>query len=324
MKTDIGQDIAHAAACLRAGHLVAIPTETVYGLAANAYDPRAVLKIFEAKQRPSFNPLIVHVDRLEKCREFVQEIPPLAQQLAAAFMPGPLTLLLPKNDRLPELVTAGSHRVAVRIPQHPLCLDLLASLDFPVAAPSANPSGYISPTRAAHVAAQLGGKVAYILDGGESQVGLESTIVGIEADGELCLYRLGGLPLEAIEAITGPIRWAKTIVAGSNPASPGQLSSHYAPRTPLYLGAIESLLTTHGLENSGILTFSRVLPNIPTTQQRQLSLKGDLAEAATQLFASLRELDEAGFARILAEPVPERDLGRAINDRLGRAREDQR
>ena len=190
-----GTDVERAKQLLCSGNLVVIPTETVYGLAGNALNPRAVAAIYEVKNRPSFNPLIIHTDRLEKVTEYVASVPRVAQELAQAFWPGPLTLLLPKTDKLPDIVTAGSDRVAVRIPKHPLALALLSELDFPLAAPSANPFGYISPTTVAHVEEQLGDKIAYILDGGSCSVGIESTIVGVE-DNKLEVYRRGGISIE--------------------------------------------------------------------------------------------------------------------------------
>ncbi len=226
----IGTDVAAAKALLEAGNVVGIPTETVYGLAGNALDPDAVLTIFRVKNRPSFDPLIVHTDAISKLDHFVTHIPEPVRRLAEAFWPGPLTLLFPKRDLIPDLVTAGLPAVAIRIPRHPLTLSLLRSLDFPLAAPSANPFGYISPTTAQHVADQLGNQVPYILDGGSADIGLESTIIGVE-NNQLTVFRLGGMALEQIEAVAGPV--AVRTHSTSNPAAPGMLSSHYAPRKPL-------------------------------------------------------------------------------------------
>ena len=230
---EIGVDIEQAAAFLRLGKLVAIPTETVYGLAGNALDVKAVSSIFQTKNRPSFDPLILHVASLEQVSPFVSEFPEKLKRLAEAFWPGPLTVLLPRKASVPDLVTSGLDRVAVRVPNHPLTLALLAQLDFPLAAPSANPFGYISPTQAAHVAAQLGLQIPYILDGGACAVGLESTIVGMEGE-QVVIYRLGGLELSEIESLVGQV----TVQAPSTstPSAPGQLASHYAPRKPIFLG----------------------------------------------------------------------------------------
>lgn len=315
---EIGVDIERAAAFLRKGQLVAIPTETVYGLAGNALDVKSVSSIFETKNRPSFDPLILHVASLEQVSLFVSEFPEKLKCLAEAFWPGPLTVLLPRKASVPDLVTSGLDRVAVRVPNHPLTLALLAQLDFPLAAPSANPFGYISPTQAAHVAAQLGSQVPYILDGGACAVGLESTIVGMEGE-QVVIYRLGGLELSEIESLVGQV----TVQAHStsNPSAPGQLASHYAPRKPIFLGNLTELvpqLIQQGKE-FGVLSFSTHFPSLPADRQVVLSATQDLKEAAQRLFMAMRLLDESQAELIVAELVPEIGLGRAINDRLKRA-----
>ncbi|MFK7923815.1 MAG: L-threonylcarbamoyladenylate synthase [Bacteroidia bacterium] len=317
----IGTDIAAAAKVLREGGLVAIPTETVYGLAANALDPQAVLGIYEAKQRPSFNPLIIHTDSLDKVLGWVRDLPPLANALADAFWPGPLTLLLERKETIPDIVTAGLPRVGVRIPQNPLTLALLAALDFPLAAPSANPFGYISPTTAQHVAEHLGDKVDYILDCGPAQVGIESTIIGFEAEEAPTLYRLGGIAVEEVEEICGPLQ---RLTLSENPQTSGMLKSHYAPRLALHLGDLKELIAEFGTEKVAVLSFREAVPGISLQYQRQLSPKGSLREAAQNLFASLRALDQLPVQHILAEGVPARGLGLAINDRLQRARFEHR
>jgi L-threonylcarbamoyladenylate synthase len=311
-----GQDITRAKELLQQGQLVAIPTETVYGLAGNALDPQAVLSIFQVKNRPSFDPLIIHVDSLGKLSAFVTEVPLQARRLAERYWPGPLTLLLPKASLIPDLVTSGLDTVAVRVPDHPLTLELLRSLDFPLAAPSANPFGYISPTRAEHVAQQLGEKIPYILDGGECAVGIESTIIGFPG-GQPYIYRLGGLALEAIEACIGKVSLGP--YSSSNPQAPGMLKSHYAPRKPFRL--LDSLEQAPQEQpgTTGYLRFERLLPGVPAEFQRVLSPTGNLEEAAHRLFAWLRELDSLPVRQILAEKVPDTGLGRAINDRLKRA-----
>jgi L-threonylcarbamoyladenylate synthase len=310
----IGTDIAAAKAFLEAGIVVGIPTETVYGLAGNALDPDAVLTIFRVKNRPSFDPLIVHTDSLNKLDRFVTHIPEPARRLAETFWPGPLTLLLPKRDLIPDLVTAGLPAVAIRIPRHPLTLSLLRSLDFPLAAPSANPFGYISPTSAQHVADQLGSQIPYILDGGSADIGLESTIIGFEND-QLTVFRLGGMALEQIEAVVGPV--SVRTHSTSNPAAPGMLSSHYAPRKPLILLAPGA--SPKPAERIGALAFREPFFGIAPDHQRVLSPTGDLNEAAKNLFAHLRMLDTLLIDTIYAEQVPNRGLGGAINDRLRRA-----
>ena len=312
--SQIGTDIQVAKAFLEAGNVVGIPTETVYGLAGNALNPDAVLTIFRVKNRPSFDPLIVHTDSLDKLSQFVTEIPEAAQKLAAAFWPGPLTLLLPRQYIIPDLVTSGLPRVAVRIPHHPLTLALLRSLDFPLAAPSANPFGYISPTTAQHVADQLGNQVPYILDGGAAGVGLESTIVGFEAN-QPTVFRLGGLAIEQIEQVIGPVE-VRTH-STSNPKAPGMLSSHYAPRKPLIL--LQPGESPQPSDRVGTLAFREPFGGIPSENQRILSPTGDLTEAAKNLFAYLRALDSAPVDVIYAEPLPNQGLGWAMNDRLRRA-----
>ncbi|WP_158859654.1 L-threonylcarbamoyladenylate synthase [Lunatibacter salilacus] len=315
---EIGTDIAKASQLLREGKLVGMPTETVYGLAGNALNPEAVTAIFETKKRPSFDPLIIHVGSLEQARSFIRFFPEELMALAESFWPGPLTLLLPKNDKIPDLVTSGLDTVAVRIPGHSLTRELLLNLDFPLAAPSANPFGYISPTRALHVQDQLGDKIPYILDGGDCTVGLESTIVGVE-QGQVIVYRLGGIPVSAIEQVAGPVLILPQ--SSSNPKSPGMLKSHYAPKTPVLLGDLDTLVSEFSQrgENFGVLSFNKVFPEIPDARQVILSPSGDLGEAARNLFSGMRLLDKADVSVILAEELPEKDLGKAINDRLRRA-----
>ena len=315
---ETGKDIIRAKSLLEAGKLVGIPTETVYGLAGNALNPDAVASIFETKKRPSFDPLIIHSDSMEKIKRWVLEIPEKLKILADEFWPGPLTLLLPREAIVPDLVTSGLDRVAVRIPSHPLTLELLKSLEFPLAAPSANPFGYISPTRPEHVQKQLGDQIPYILDGGACKVGLESTIVGIE-DEQIFIYRLGGLDVREIEALVGPVQ-IKTH-SSSNPAAPGLLESHYAPTKPFILGDLDQLIQDHQNKKvrMGILSLQRTFSNLPIESQMILSEKGDLKEAAQNLFAAMRALDEQDLDLILAERMPDHGLGKAINDRLNRA-----
>ncbi|NOT74082.1 MAG: threonylcarbamoyl-AMP synthase [Cyclobacteriaceae bacterium] len=310
----IGKDIQYAATLLKEGSLVAIPTETVYGLAANALDAEAVTKIFSAKQRPHFDPLIVHVSSFEKVSDYVSEIYPHAIKLAKEFWPGPLTILLPKKSIIPDLVTSGLDRVGVRCPDHPLTLSLLQQLTFPVAAPSANPFGYVSPTSAQHVQDQLGEKIPYILDGGNCKVGIESTIIGWEND-QPVLYRLGGISQEAIEKITGPVK--RIMHSTSQPQAPGQLTSHYAPGKKFLLGNIESLMKENAGKKAGVLSFGK--GNIQNDYHLNLSENGNLEEAARNLFSMLRKFDSMNVDLVIAEEVPEEGLGKAINDRLRRA-----
>ncbi|MDN3668425.1 L-threonylcarbamoyladenylate synthase [Echinicola jeungdonensis] len=316
--TEIGKDITRAKQLLEAGELVGIPTETVYGLAGNAFDPEAVAKIFSTKNRPSFDPLIVHSGSIEQISQYTEEMIPELEELAQQFWPGPLTLLLPKKKVIPDLVTSGLEQVAVRIPSHPLTKELLLSLDFPVAAPSANPFGYISPTQASHVQDQLESKIPYILDGGSCEIGLESTIVGVE-QGQLIIYRLGGVEVGAIKKVVGNVLILPQ--SSSNPKSPGMLKSHYAPRIPFELGDLDQLVP-HYLakgEKFGILSFNKSFDQISPEDQYVLSEKGDFREAAKNLFAAMRYLDRRDVSVILSEELPEKGLGKAINDRLRRA-----
>jgi L-threonylcarbamoyladenylate synthase len=316
----ISSAIAPAISILQANGLVAIPTETVYGLGANAYCESAVKRIFAAKNRPYYDPLILHVDTLEKVNELVTSFYPEAVALANAFWPGPLTLLLPKSAQVSNLVTANLPNLGIRIPNHPLTLSVLRELDFPVAAPSANPFNYVSPTTAQHVAQQLGNKIDYILDGGPSQVGIESTIVGFPG-GVPTVYRLGAIAIEAIESIIGPVAFHLP-QSSKSPLSAGQLPFHYSPTKALYLdnGCFE---TNHPLiqwQSVGFLGFNHFHLQIPIDQQRILSLDSDLNEAAQQLYSALRALDQLdAIDTIIAELVPNEGVGRAINDRIIKA-----
>lgn len=313
----IGTDIYKAAELLKKGELVAIPTETVYGLAANAFNTDAVVNIFKTKDRPFFDPLIIHTNSIEKIESWVESFPAAARNLAEKFWPGPLTLVLPKKDIVPDIVTAGNPTVAVRIPYHPLTLELLSMLDFPLAAPSANPFGYVSPTTAEHVDDQLGNKIPYILDGGPCKVGIESTIVSF-TNSQPTVLRLGGISLERLQEVVGDIQ--VQLHQNSNPLAPGQMDSHYAPKTSFIFDQIgEQTIVNENLLYTGAITLSRVIPWIPEENQIILSKSGNLDEAASNIFAAIRILDKKGLRLILAEPLPDKGLGRAVNDRLKRA-----
>lgn len=312
----IGGDIQRAKLLLEQGELVAIPTETVYGLAGNALEPTAVTKIFAAKDRPYFDPLIVHVFSLDAARHYVEDIPQQAKLLTSRFWPGPLTLLLQKKQLIPDLVTSGLDRVGIRCPDHPLTRTLLEQLSFPLAAPSANPFGYISPTTAHHVEDQLGEKVSYILDGGPCRIGIESTIVGWE-DGQAIIYRLGGISAEQIESIIGNV--VTKPYSTSQPQAPGQLRGHYAPRKKFLLGNIQTLSAKHRSLRLGILSFQNKDLKVKSEFHLTLSPSGDLNEAARNLFSMLRAVDKMNVDLILGEEVPNEGLGRAINDRLRKA-----
>ena len=312
--------VERAAACLQAGGLVALPTETVYGLGANALDPVAVARIFAAKERPFFDPLIVHVPDIDWMPRVVSEFPAVALKLAERFWPGPLTLVLPKVKAIPDLVTSGLPDVGIRIPDHDLARQLLRLANVPVAAPSANPFGRLSPTTAEHVQAQLGHRIDAILDGGPCRVGIESTILQI-VDNGVTLLRPGGISLEEIESLIGNVNHPVSTVSES-PIAPGMLASHYAPRTPLTI--VDQVPSSVDSDRMGLL----VLRNEPTSPQfaklqfaqiEELSPKGDLVIAAANFFQALHRLDAAGLDEIIAVRFPESGLGRALNDRLKRA-----
>jgi len=311
--------IAEAVRCLTAGGLVAFPTETVYGLGADAAKGTAVAKLYDAKGRPAFNPLIAHVPEGAAARR-LGTFDAAATRLADAFWPGPLTLVLPRQPDCPvaELATAGLDTVGLRVPDHTVARDLLAAFGRPIVAPSANRSGHVSPTTAQHVLADLRGRIDLILDGGPAPVGIESTIVACL--GEPMLLRLGGVPRAEIErvlghALVGPPPTPDPSADDDTPLAPGQLASHYAPRTPLRLDA-------RGVQQGeALLAFGMTLPAGSERAVRMLNLSpaGDLIEAAANLFSHLRALDRAGAAAIAVMPVPHDGLGEAINDRLRRA-----
>jgi L-threonylcarbamoyladenylate synthase len=311
----IGQSLNKAKKFLVSGELVAIPTETVYGLAGNALDENSVAKIFEAKNRPSFDPLIVHSYSTEQAKKYVQNFPQWAEKLAEIYWPGPLTLLLTRNQLIPDIVTSGSDLVGIRVPRNPLTLALLQQLPFPLAAPSANPFGYVSPTTAQHVADQLENKISYILNGGACKVGVESTIVG-EKNGTVCIFRTGGISVEDIE---NTLKTKVEIVQStSNPMAPGMLESHYSPHKPLYIGNIQKLIDEFSDKKLGVISFSK---NYSKRAEKSLVLskKEDLKEAACALFKALRQMDKNDVEIILTEIFPDIGIGKAINDRLKRA-----
>lgn len=316
---ETGKDVKKALILLQDGEIIAVPTETVYGLAGNAFNAATVSKIFAIKNRPSFNPLITHTNHINKVYHYVQDIPKHARLLAEAFWPGPLTLLLLKTRAIPDIVTAGSDKVAVRIPRHPLTLQLLESLDFPLAAPSANPFGYVSPTRAEHVNEQLGDKIPYILDGGPCEVGIESTIVGFENE-KVIIFRLGGISMEDLAEVVGEDNLViSNQPKDQSPDAPGMLSSHYAPGKKVIVGDLDDLIMQYDLNKAALISFKDYYPQVPQQRQFILSVTGNLNEAAQQLFFALREMDKLPVSYILAELVPDYGLGRAINDRLLRA-----
>ncbi|OGN89926.1 MAG: threonylcarbamoyl-AMP synthase [Chloroflexi bacterium RBG_13_48_10] len=305
--------IQEAAQAIRAGDIVAFPTETVYGLGADVFNPVACAKIFEAKQRPQFDPLIVHVESPTQVEKLASTISPRVKILIDKFWPGPLTLILPKRLEVPSIVTAGLDTVAVRMPSHPIAIALIKAAGTPIAAPSANPFGYLSPTTAKHVRNQLGDRVSIILNGGACPIGVESTI--IKMGDPPVLLRPGGLPLEDIEQEIGKLAIANPVA--SAPEAPGQLKTHYSPRTPFILARPSTPLPRG--KNIGYLSFKKPTHKLPVTKLEVLSETGDLREAAANLFTCLHRLDEAGVDIIVAETVPEEGLGRAIMNRLYKA-----
>lgn len=324
-----GTDLILAKKLLTEGKLVAIPTETVYGLAANGLDETAVAGIFSAKNRPTFDPLILHVASIEQAQSLCTDWPEMADKLARAFWPGPLTLILPKADHVPDLTTSGQPTVGIRMPNNRLTLELLRTLPFPLAAPSANPFGYVSPTNAQHVADQLGDRIDYILDDGECSVGIESTIIAID-NGAPKVLRLGGLSLERIAEILG-VPVLEHLNQNSNPQAPGQLDQHYSPRCKLI--ALNTMPAADIDPSVSIIYFSkdkaqRGSDNISSYgsvnissygSHYYLSDSGDTNQAASNLFSTLRRLDQDNQKIAYFEWAPNEGLGRAINDRLQRA-----
>ena len=309
-------DIEKATKLLIEGKIVAIPTETVYGLAANALNENAVTNIFKVKNRPHFDPLIIHISGIQEVEKYAKSFPDKAKKLAQHFWPGPLTIILPKKNIVPDLVTSGLQFVGLRVPNHKLTLSLLNKLPFPLAAPSANPFGYVSPSNAQHVKNQLGYKIDYILDGGPCSIGLESSIIKFDENSEASILRLGGLSVKEIENIIGPIKL--NIASHSKPNSPGQLDKHYATNTPIkYKSSVN--LNELDINKTATLLFSKMLDGIPESNQFLLSKDGSLDEAARNLFSTMRHIDSKGFKLILTEIFPKKGLGPAINDRLKRA-----
>jgi len=311
-----GASVKQAAEWLRKGEVVAIPTETVYGLAANAYNVSAIQKIYAVKNRPLSNPLIVHAMNMEQVKSLVSDFSPEAELLAKSFWPGPLTMILPKAAIIPDIVTAGQQTVAVRVPSHPLTLELLSLLEFPLAAPSANKFNYISPVTAEAVSEMLGNDVPYILDGGKCQRGIESTIISFQSGG-VKILRQGAVTEEQIEAV---FQKPMTEQESSGHLHPGMFKKHYSPRTPLLLMDRNSDFTRlRSQKNVAAICFTENFPSVPVKEKIMLSNSGDLEEAAQHLYAVLYELDKGNYDLIIAEKMPYKGLGKAINERLLKA-----
>ncbi len=307
------ESIAQAAQIIKLGGLVAFPTETVYGLGADGLNPIAVAKIFEAKKRPAFNPLILHIAKKEALMELAELADQRIDLLIKKFWPGPLTLVLPKKRIVPDIVTSGNPTVAIRMPNHPVALQLIEASGTPIAAPSANRFGHLSPTEAKHVKKYIGPKVDIILDGGKCSVGVESTIIQFH-ENELYLLRPGGLAKEEIEKEIGKIKIGKS--AKNKPTAPGQLPFHYSPNTTLRFYS-DKLLDKK--KKIGVLFFEQNKLNFPFASVKVLSKKGDLREAAANLFSHLHDLEKENLDLILVEPIENKGLGRAIMDRLKKA-----
>lgn len=313
----ISKDITKAVQLLSDEQVVAIPTETVYGLAGNIYSKKAINAIFETKKRPFFNPLIVHIPSVDSLDNIVDYIPEKAQLLAEAFWPGPITLVLKKKDTIPDLITAGKDTVAVRVPNHSTTLELLKQLAFPLAAPSANPFSSISPTTAEHVETYFKDSIKMVLDGGPCKSGIESTIIGFEND-EPIIYRLGSTPIEAIESVIGTIKIKNKKEV--SPDAPGMLERHYAPKTKTVLtNNILDTINQHKDKRIGVITFQSKTKSNSVAFQITLSEEGNLTEAASKLYDALHQLDKENLNIIIAEKFPDYGLGKSINDRLVRA-----
>lgn len=314
----ISKDLDLAAKFLEEEEIIGFPTETVYGLAGNIYSEKAIRKIFSVKERPFYNPLIVHIKNGSELEKIATEIPEIAKTLAEKFWPGPLTLLLKKKSSVPDLITAGKPTVAVRVPNHAIALQLLEKLDFPLAAPSANPFGRISPTNAKHVDDYFGNSIKMVLEGGICETGIESTIIGFEGE-KVIIYRLGGISLEEIENICGAVKLLNK--DDKQPEAPGMLSKHYAPRTSLiFTENLEKELLRFQDQKIGVLSFNNTLEQLPENfVQIILSAEGNLKVAAAKLYETLHQMDQMNLEHIIAEKFPEVGLGRVINDKLRRA-----
>lgn len=313
-----GKDLGKAVDLIRRGKLVAIPTETVYGLAADGTSVDAVAGIFSAKKRPFFDPLILHFHDIEDALPYVKSVPDIWYTLTEVFSPGPVTYVLPRTDKVPDLVTSGLDTVGIRFPRHPLTRELLSLLDVPLAAPSANRFGYISPTRPEHIQRQFIDEIDYILDGGVCDLGVESTILDLTGD-RVKVLRKGSLSLESLTSVIGYTPDV-AVVSSSRPSAPGNIDVHYAPRKPLYIVDFETLELP---ENAAVLAFGKNADHLCPTKCIQLSDKTCTKEAATNFFAALHTLDADDSADVIyCETFPEIDLGPALNDRLTRAARD--
>ena len=314
MKFPPWTSVSEAARLLKDGEVVAIPTETVYGLAGNAFEPKALAKIFAAKERPTFDPLIVHIADIAQLTDIAKDIPDSAYRLAEAYWPGPMTIILPKKDCIPDLCTSALPSVAVRFPSHPIAQAIIKESGLPLAAPSANLFKHVSPTTAEHVAAQLADRIAGIVDGGPCSVGVESSIISLV--GEPTVMRPGAITPEMFKAILGEVKIKESTSKPGHPMlAPGQCDTHYRPQVPLYYGEIPAGYTLP--EHTVRIAFGTQQGPIPATVN--LSTTGDMVEATSKLYAYMHDLDDPKYDLILVDPIPNTGVGMALNDRLKRA-----
>lgn len=314
MKFPPWTSVSEAARLLKEGEVVAIPTETVYGLAGNAFEPKALAKIFAAKERPTFDPLIVHIADIAQLTDIAKDIPDSAYRLAEAYWPGPMTIILPKKDCIPDLCTSALPSVAVRFPSHPIAQAIIKESGLPLAAPSANLFKHVSPTTAEHVAAQLADRIAGIVDGGPCSVGVESSIISLV--GEPTVMRPGAITPEMFKAILGEVKIKESTSKPGQPMlAPGQCDTHYRPQVPLYYGEVPAGYPLP--EHTVRIAFGTQTGPIPATVN--LSATGDMVEATSKLYAFMHDLDKSEYDLILVDPIPNTGVGMALNDRLKRA-----
>ena len=315
MKFPPWTSVSEAARLLKAGEVVAIPTETVYGLAGNAFEPKALAKIFAAKERPTFDPLIVHIADIAQLTDIAKDIPDSAYRLAEAYWPGPMTIILPKKDCIPDLCTSALPSVAVRFPSHPIAQAIIKESGLPLAAPSANLFKHVSPTTAEHVAAQLADRIAGIVDGGPCSVGVESSIISLTGEKPTVL-RPGAITPEMFAKVLGDVAIKESTSKPGQPMlAPGQCDTHYRPQVPLYYGEIPVGYTLP--EHTVRIAFGSQAGPIPATVN--LSATGDMVEATSKLYAFMHDLDKTEYDLILVDPIPNTGVGMALNDRLKRA-----
>ena len=315
MKFPPWTSVSEAARLLKDGEVVAIPTETVYGLAGNAFEPKALAKIFAAKERPTFDPLIVHIADIAQLTDIAKDIPDSAYRLAEAYWPGPMTIILPKKDCIPDLCTSALPSVAVRFPSHPIAQAIIKESGLPLAAPSANLFKHVSPTTAEHVAAQLADRIAGIVDGGPCSVGVESSIISLAGEKPTVL-RPGAITPEMFAKVLGDVTIKESTSKPGQPMlAPGQCDTHYRPQVPLYYGKIPASFTLP--EHTVRIAFGTQAGPIPATVN--LSATGDMVEATSKLYAFMHDLDDPKYDLILVDPIPNTGVGMALNDRLKRA-----